>query len=456
MATAGSSFCLEAGEATLLAGPHADDLEFSQAGASFGEVYGMAAWLRAAFAGGPGRSTVCLAAEDRAVIAAALLASLAGGPILLLPYAFSAQALASLRQATGFTAAITDIPRDFPAGIDVVCPQRGDFGPELGRFTAAPRDELLRLYTGGSTGVPQIWSKTRANIFSEVLFLARHFGISRQDRIVATISPYHVYGLLYSVALPLVSGATVLPGMPSFPEEIIQAVQENKATVLVSVPAHYRALRGRPGMGPSLRLAFSSAGMLDIADNSDFCRGNTAGIVEVYGSTETGGIALRNRSRGEGHFTPYPTVEWTIAEQRLRIRSPYLSPGLPRDAAGFFVTGDRVEAHAQDGFILKGRADSITKVAGKRVDLEEIHTLIKQQPGVADCLVLALAEAGGREHRIVAVVEGQSVDVEAIRRALASQVEPYALPRVIKTVERMPMKENGKYDRREILRLFRQ
>ena len=54
------------------------------------------------------------------------------------------------------------------------------------------------------------------------------------------------------------------------------------------------------------------------------------------------------------------------------------------------------------------------------------------------------------------MVEGQSIDAEAIRRALASQVEPYALPRTIKAVERMPMKDNGKYDRREILRLFQQ
>jgi len=426
---------------------------FTAGEASVAEVYAMAAWLRARL---PGRAAgaVCLAADDRALIAAALLASLAGGPVLLLPFAFSAPALAAMHEATAFAVAITDVQRDLPPGVEVVCPRRGDAGPELRRQTIAPQQELLRLYTGGSTGVPQLWSKTGINLLAEALFLARHFGVSPEDRIVATISPYHIYGLLYSVLLPLVAGASVVPGMPSYPDEIVRAVEDHAASILVSVPAHYRILRGRAAMGPGLRRAFSSAGMLDPADNRAFCRHNPAGIVEIYGSTETGGIALRHRGRGEERFTPYPTLDWRIQAERLSIRSPYLSPNLPLQADGFFVTGDRVEASAEGGFHLRGRADSITKVAGKRVDLEEIAALIRRQPGVTDCLVLALADDGGREHRIVAMVEGREVEIEALRRQLATHLEPYALPRAIRIVDRMPLKDNGKYDRPAILRLL--
>jgi acyl-coenzyme A synthetase/AMP-(fatty) acid ligase len=441
---------------SLLSEPRNTDLKFSQSGATIGEVYAMAAWLRANLPTGKKRGRVCLAAEDKTVIAAAFLASLAGGPVLLLPYAFSGQALAGLQQSAGYTVAISDIDRDFPAGTEIIRPKRGDSGASLHHFATDPHQELLQLYTGGSTGAPRIWSKTGINIFGEALFLARHFRVSSHDRIVATVSPYHVYGLLYSVTLPLVSGAAVLQGIPSFPEEIIQAVQDCAATILISVPAHYRALRGKRTMGASLRLAFSSAGTLEIEDNNRFCHNNAVGIVEVYGSTETGGIALRNRSRGEEQFSPYPTVDWKIEGQQLMVRSPYLSPELVRGTDVYFSTGDRVETCGQTGFYLKGRADSITKVAGNRVDLEEISTFLKQQPGVADCLVLALAEGGGRQHRIVVVIEGESVNIEAMKKILASHFEPYALPRTIKTVGRMPMKENGKYDRDEILRLFEQ
>lgn len=450
MSTAGDMEHVIAG---LLAAPFDPGREFCRTGATIGEVYAMAAWLRANLAGRD-KGAVCLAAEDRAVIAAALLASLAGGPVLLLPYAFSGPALASMQEATGFQVAICDVPRDLPVGTEIVCPHPDDSGPVLQSYSAAPQAELLRLYTGGSTGEPQIWPKSGINIFSESLFLTRHFDVSAQDTIVATISPYHVYGLLYSVTLPLVSGAAVLPAMPSYPEEILHAVRDNEATILVSVPAHYRALRDRSSMGTTLRLAFSSAGMLDIEDNRGFCRQNPVGVVEVYGSTETGGIALRNRSRGEAHFSPFPTLAWRIDEEQLRIRSPYLSANLPKESDGFYLTGDRVEACGTSGFILRGRADSITKVAGKRVDLEEITAVIRQQPGVSDCLVLALAEGGGREHRIATVIEGLEVDVEEVRRHLISRFETYAIPRTIRLVGRMPLKDNGKYDRAEILQLL--
>jgi acyl-coenzyme A synthetase/AMP-(fatty) acid ligase len=445
---------LEPMVAALLTRPRFAAQEFIAGGATFGEVYGMASWLRSRLAGPGNRGTVCLATEDRAMIAAALLASLAGGPVLLLPYAFSGQALAGIQQATGCTAAITDRPRGFPPNIEVILPQRGEPKADLGHYIAQPEEELLRLYTGGSTGTPQLWSKTGINLFAEALFLAAHFQVSPTDRIVATISPTHIYGLLYSVLLPLVSGATVLAGTPSFPEEISRTVRDQEATILVSVPTHYRALRGKASLEASLRLAFSSAGMLDVEENSEFCCHNQAGIVEVYGSTETGGIGLRNRSLGEVGFTPYPTVDWQIRDERLSIRSPYLSPGLPRDAEECFLAGDRVESCGSTGFQLKGRADSITKVAGKRVDLEEIRALIKAQPGVTDCLVLALAETSGREHRIVALVEGRSVDMEAIQKNLAVRFEPYALPRAIKVIDRLPLKDNGKVDRAAILRLF--
>jgi acyl-coenzyme A synthetase/AMP-(fatty) acid ligase len=456
MSTPGPCARLEAAVAALLAAPLCPEREFIQGGPTVGEVYGMASWLQAAWADRAERRVVCLATEDRAIMAAALLASLAGGPVLLLPYAFSGQALSGMHQATGFAAALTDAgtPRDFPAGTTIIQPRWGAAGPGLAPVSAASGRELLRLYTGGSTGAPQLWSKTGCNILAEALFLAQHFGVTHRDHIVATISPYHIYGLLYSVVLPLVSGATVLPQTPSFPDEIIRTVQDRKATILASVPAHYRALRGRAGLGDSVRLAFSSAGMLDVADNTEFCRHNGAGIVEVYGSTETGGIGLRNRSRGEEGFTPYPTIEWKISDQRLHVRSPYLSASLPRDGDGFFGTGDRVLPCGATGFLLKGRVDAITKVAGKRVDLDEIQDVIKKQPHVADCLVLALAEPGGREHRIVALVAGEAADIEAIRKTLATRFEPYALPRTLKKVSRLPMKANGKYDRTAVISLL--
>lgn len=437
----------------LLQGAKHPDKEFVRGGATFGAVYQMAADLRLATSERQDpQAVVCLAAEDKAMVAAALLASLAGGPTLLLPYAFSAGTLLQLQQTSGFTLAVSDVPREFPAAVQVLCPQAKGSAKIPIAPGFSPYRELLKIFTGGSTGTPQVWSKTCANLFGEALFLAEHYKVTEDDCILATIPPYHIFGLLFSVILPLVSSATVVAETPSFPNEIVSAAEEMKATILASVPPHYRVLRDRQ---MSLRLAFSSAGMLDEGDNAFFSRQNANGIVEVYGSTETGGIATRNRSLGEEFFTPFPPIRWKVMHTCLAVHSPFVSPELPVDAEGYFCTSDRIEVQDANHFALGGRVDSVTKVGGKRVDLEEIKLLIKQQPGVTDCVVMALPEASGRENRIGALIEGATADTKIIAESLVSCLEPYARPRRLVQVERIPLSQNGKYDWTAIVQLLK-
>lgn len=428
---------------TLVAGPQDPDAEFIRGGPTLAEVYGMAADIQARLADFNHREkVVCLAAENRAVIAAALLASLGGGPALLLPYGLSDKALQTAWQATEFTHAITDTPRDLPENVETFSPRASTNSLKITDSIDSAQTELLRIFTGGSTGTPQIWSKTATNMIGEGVFLAKAHEITRGDCILATIPPYHIYGLLFSVIVPLVSQAAVIGETPVFPAEIINTTEKQQATILVSVPAHYRVLQDKK---LPVRLAFSSAGMLDAAINNSFSKHNV-GIVEVYGSTETGGIARRNRSCGEEAFAPFPTIDWKIVDQRLAVRSPYISPELALDNDGFFIANDRVEARGENGFMLRGRADTITKVGGKRVDLEEISRLIREVAGISDCVVTSLADPSGREHRVCALIEGDYTDVPALKEKLADHLEPYAQPRLIKSVNHIPVKNNGKYD----------
>ena len=445
--------------ADLINGPAYPHNEFIRNGVTFGEVYDMAAGFRALLAASEYQgAAICLAVDDRAVMAAVLLAALHSSPpkapTLLLPFALSAKSLAGMQQLTGFRAAITDVDRDFPPGTAIIRPPAGAAPDFAISDRIAPQGELLRIFTGGSTGAPKLWSKTGENLFGEGLSLAHHFAVTEKDCIVATVPPFHIYGLLFSVTLPLVSGASVVMATPSFPGEIADVIDKENGTLLAAIPPHYRALRGKKVAGPSLRLAFSSAGMLDAEDNEAFTRLNKVDIVEVYGSTETGGIATRNRHRGEAAFTAFPAVSWTVKDDRLCVRSPFLSPELPVADDGYFTTGDRVEPGGENRFLLKGRVDGVTKVGGKRVDLEEVRAIIKKVPGVSDSVVLALPDPGGREHRIAALVQGAGVDMALLRQTLADSLEFYALPRVLKTVGQIPLQDNGKYDRNAIIGLL--
>jgi acyl-coenzyme A synthetase/AMP-(fatty) acid ligase len=438
--------------AALLQGPQYPDQDFVCHRASFADVYEMASYFYAAFAQCEDKTLpVALAAEERDVIAAALLAALAGGTVLALPHSLSAGALQQMQDVTGYAAAIVDhdskLQRSsLPQPVQVIAYEAGATRGALPVANISAERELLKLFTGGSTGAPKIWSKSAANIFGEALYMADRYRINETDIIAATVTPYHIYGLLFSVLVPLVSSARVLAATPSFPAEIADLVQQESATVLVSVPAHYRVLKGR-SLGSSLQQAFSSAGMLAKGDSLDFSRCNSVGVVEVYGSTETGGLATRNRAAEQEYFRPLERVEWQIKEERLYVRSPFLSPDIATNPDGFFLSGDRVQRQGEEGFSLHGRADAITKVAGVRVDLDEVRDVLQQQPDVKECVVVPLSDKGGREHRIAALVRGDAVNLSELQKDLSALLEAAAMPKRIKIVSVIPVAPNGKYDR---------
>ncbi len=431
--------------------------QFIAGAATRKEVYDLAAKFLGCFLELDAKKPVCLAAEGRDIIAAALLAAAASGRVLALPHSFSARALRQMQDLTGFRTAIVDVHRELSHGTRCITPEDTEkFTPvPLADCSVDPDAEIVKLFTGGSTGAAKIWSKTVHNIFSEARFMATRYGVCEDDRILATITPYHIYGLLFSVVIPLVAGAAIIAESPFFPAEIADCVEEHSATILASVPAHYRALGGRT-LDSSLRLAFSSAGMLPEDDNKTFCGQNRIEVVEVYGSTETGGLATRNRAVQERFFTPLEAVSWRIYKERLYVRSPFLSPDVPVDNENWFLCGDRVLQEGDKSFSLHGRADAITKVAGERVDLDEIRDLLQQQKGVAECVVIPLADSSGRGNRIVALVrsEEDSLDIAPLKLVLSVSLEPAAMPKIIRLVSHIPVNKNGKYDREAITQLF--
>jgi acyl-CoA synthetase (AMP-forming)/AMP-acid ligase II len=441
--------------ARMLGGPVQGKKAFVISQVNFADLYAMAAHLRRYFQECVAEPLVCLCTEDKAVVAAAMLASLAGGPALVMPHSFAPQVLAEVRELTGFRHAVVDGPRSVPDGVRTIAPRSGEavWPPADELSPKGVETEWVRLFTGGSTGAPKMWTKTVRNLLAETIAIIEHYAVTDADRLVATVSPCHIYGLLYAILTPLLADAAVAAPTPSFPVEIEEVVNQSRATVLISVPAHYRALNGHPFAPRGLRLAFSSAGMLAAEDAGAFSGQTGVGIAEIYGSTETGGIAARVRANGETDFKPYDTVDVRIEGERFKVRSDYLSPGLADPGDGYFTMGDRVVPTEGGRFALLGRVDGVVKVGGQRVDLEAVCQTIKAYPGVRDALVLSLPVGRGRENQIVAVVEG-NLDAAALNRSLLDDLEPYARPRSIKVVAKMPLTAAGKYDRHAIEKLW--
>jgi acyl-coenzyme A synthetase/AMP-(fatty) acid ligase len=428
---------------------------FAPSGQTIGEIAALAAGFRDFFARSraPADEPVCLCVENRSHLLAAVLASLAGAPPFILPHACHPQVLKEVHGERPFRLILTDGTVEAPEGAAVIpiAACRPACGPLA--LVRPPRQPFLSLFTGGSTGKPRLWSKTPENLFGEAFHLARSLGIGPADLILSTVGPQHIYGLLGSVLLPFVASARVIGRTCTFPREILSALCRERATLLLSVPAHYRALRATDLARHALRIALSSAAPLDPEDAAAFLDKTGLAIREIYGSTETGGMAMRSYGGNHGSWEPFACLDWKILADRLCVRSPFVSPDLPRDESGFFVTADRAAPVAGNRFLILGRADRIVKIAGKRVDLEEIREKIRRIPGVTDAHVTTVPLKGARQTEIVALVASDQ-PARQVRAAIRSLDDPYGRPRRIRIVRALPVLPNGKVDRQRVEQLF--
>ena len=164
-------------------------------------------------------------------------------------------------------------------------------------------------------------------------------------------------------------------------------------------------------------------------------------------------MAIRSYGADHGSWEPFAFIDWKILSYHLCVRSAFVSPDLPRDTEGFFMTADRVAEAGENRFTLRGLADHVVKVAGKRVDLEEVREKIRRIPGVRDAYVTAVPLTGARQAEIATLV-ASDLSTSELRAAIRSMDEHYGRPRRIRIVKAIPVLPNGKIDRQRVDQLL--
>ena len=168
---------------------------------------------------------------------------------------------------------------------------------------------------------------------AEIAALTQSFAPHSDNTVLATVPPYHIYGLLFRVLWPLATERPFSTDLISYPDELSAAVENESGCMLISSPAFLkRALpvldlvHLKKYLGP----VFSSGGPLPSPVAATYNAALSEPVVEVYGSTETGGIAYRSVTEAEtpALWRPLPNVEVSVdpKQQVLAIRSPFL-PG---------------------------------------------------------------------------------------------------------------------------------
>lgn len=391
------------------------------------------------------REHVIVLCEDRYLFAVAVLAVWQAGHVVALPPnardatvlrirdELGAYVLHDTEHADGFD--LRTLTPAEPQPIDAIAAER----------------VIATLYTSGSTGDFQPCAKTARQIFGEVAVLAGVLGVTRGQRVVGTVPPHHLYGLLFTVLLPLSVGAELSRDVPLHAEAILERAASAAAApaLIVSVPAHIASFERLPaGALSQQRVVSSTAPLAAPVAHAVVARHPGVTLVEVFGSTETGGIALRHSAQ-ERTWSPMPGVTVTEDAGQLVVDSPF-APERP------YRTNDRVTLEQSGRFLHLGRVDDVVKVGGRRVSLGAIEARIGELAGVDDVKVVAVPEPGGRNMRILAALATNDPrwTPASLREALTEWLEVAAMPRRFAIVSRLPREANGKLARERVLQLF--
>jgi acyl-coenzyme A synthetase/AMP-(fatty) acid ligase len=230
---------------------------------------------------------------------------------------------------------------------------------------------------------------------------------------------------------------------------------------LASTPVALRRLADRAELASRAgrcRAVFSSGGPLEAEVALPVAEALGSPPFEIYGSTETGGIAVRQQWLGDEAWQPLPgvAVELDPEDGRLVVTSPFVSSGEPvGDGRTRLATGDRGELTAEGGFRLRGRVDRVVKIAEKRLSLPDMESRLREHPAVGD-VALVLMEDGPGEPRVAAVVvptaEGRALYEAGGRRALGRELAEHLardfdrvlLPRAWRVADALPRDAQGK------------
>jgi acyl-coenzyme A synthetase/AMP-(fatty) acid ligase len=169
-----------------------------------------------------------------------------------------------------------------------------------------------------------------------------------------------------------------------------------------------------------------------------------APVVEIYGSTETGAVAIR-RTGQELSWRPLDDVQLEPTSGATIARgSHFASPA---------TLLDEIELKAEGRFALLGRHNDLIKIAGRRTSLAGLNLLLQDLPGLEDG-VFYLPARGNPTERLCLIHSGPPLDRAATRRWLLARLDAVFLPRAFIRVERLPRGENGKMRRQMLDRVF--
>ena len=347
------------------------------------------------------------------------------------------------------------------------------------RFAAAKtgRDDVALLgFTSGTTGEP----KATMHFHRDILIIADAYAkevlqVTPDDIFVGSPPLAFTFGLGGLAIFPLRFGAAAALLEQATPPNMMQIIQEHKATVCFTAPTAYRAMLKAMAEGvdlSTLRAAVSAGETLPAPVYEEWMSRTGKPILDGIGATEMLHIFITNRfndHRPGCTGKPVTGYEARIVDDaghekprgevgRLAVRGPtgcrYMADDrqLKYVQNGWNLTGDSFWQDVEGYFHFAARSDDMIISSGYNIASPEVEAALLSHPAVAECAVIGAAdEERGMivEAHIVLAKDkiGDALMIKILQDHVKAVIAPFKYPRRIVFTQALPKTATGKIQR---------
>ena len=329
-------------------------------------------------------------------------------------------------------------------------------------------DAAYAIYTSGTTGNPKGVLHKRGNLERAIqsIQLNGENPFNETDRL-ATLAPMNFVATVIVIlcGLNVFRGKNYIVSYATIknPTALAKFFLTKRITITFLTPSYVRMLGNKTS--PFLRMMFVGSEPANNIYNKNLQ------LINIYAASESGfavGVFVIDKSY-ETCPIGQPAVETRIVLLgedgnevapgeigELCFENPYVRGyiNLPAETekafvGGLYHTGDLARQNPDGNYVLLGRSGDMIKINGNRIEPAEIEAAVKQVLGI-DWAAAKGFEEGGKSFLCAYYTADVEVDPEYMRQELMKRLPYYMIPAYYIKIDEIPMKANGKMDRKAL------